>query len=122
MYETVRIAQEKAIEYIRMELRSNSVNQKIRASEADKTARNYITSQNYPSFPHGLGHGIGLEIHESPSLSPFSKDILAPGMVFSVEPGIYISGKVGIRIEDLAAITEKEVTELTHAPKNLISL
>jgi Xaa-Pro aminopeptidase len=115
IYETVRIAQEKAIEYIQ-------ANKQAQAAEADKIARDYITQQGYPSFPHSLGHGIGLEVHESPSLSPYAKDQLIQGMVFSVEPGVYITGKAGVRIEDLMVIESTGARLLTKSSRELISL
>lgn len=90
-------------------------NQIIYASEVDKIAREYILSQGFPSIPHSLGHGIGLAVHESPSLSPASKDILDNGMVFSIEPGIYLPRKFGIRIEDLFTIQDWELIQLTKS-------
>lgn len=69
--------------------------------EADAVARNYLRSKGLAgNFTHSLGHGIGIRIHEAPYLSPRSEDILEDGMVFSVEPGVYIPGEMGIRIED----------------------
>ncbi|HVZ58442.1 MAG TPA: aminopeptidase P family protein [Patescibacteria group bacterium] len=85
----------------------------IAASEIDDVAREYIVSQGYPSIPHSLGHGIGIEVHEAPKLAPHSKNILGEGMVFSLEPGIYLPKKFGVRIEDLYAIQEKKLIKLT---------
>ncbi len=113
MYETVLIAQTKAMEYLKKchserseESRSfdKILQDNIWAKEVDKVARDYITSQGYPSIPHSLGHGIGIEVHESPSLSPNSKEVLKEGMVFSIEPGIYIPGFGGVRMEDLVVL------------------
>jgi len=95
---------------------------KIQASYVDKTARDYILSQNFPDFPHTLGHGIGLAVHEAPSLSAHSKDKLRTGMIFSIEPGIYLQGKTGIRIEDLMVIEGNRSRLLTKAPKELITI
>jgi len=90
-------------------------------SEIDKRARDVIEAAGYGEhFRHGTGHGVGLEIHEAPSLSRRSKDILAPGMVVTVEPGIYLPGKYGVRIEDMALITETGYENLTNANKSLI--
>lgn len=138
MYETVLTAQQLAIDYIarfpiKLGMTKNEIlkqvqndNGKIRndihASEADKIARDYIISKGYPSMPHSLGHGIGLLVHEQPRLSPHSTDILSEGMVFSIEPGIYIPEVGGVRIEDLITIRNGMVKLLTKAPKHLIEL
>lgn len=75
--------------------------------EIDRAARDVIAKAGYGEFfLHRTGHGIGLEVHEPPDVSATSKQIALPGMVFSVEPGIYLKGKFGVRIEDLVAITE----------------
>ena len=75
--------------------------------EIDKAARDVIAKAGYGDyFLHRTGHGIGLEVHEPPDVSATSRQIAMPGMVFSVEPGIYLKGKFGVRIEDLVAITE----------------
>ena len=94
----------------------------VKASDLDKSARDHIISKGFPSIPHSLGHGIGLEVHESPSLSPNSKDKLAEGMVFSIEPGIYVNDKMGVRIEDLFTIQNNKLIQLTNAPKELIQI
>lgn len=94
----------------------------IKAKTLDHVARSYIVKQGFPTIPHSLGHGIGLEVHELPWLSPRSKDVLKPGMVFSIEPGIYIPGFGGIRIEDLVVLTPSNHHLLTTARKELIEL
>ena len=94
----------------------------IKAFDIDKIARNYIIKQGFPTIPHSLGHGIGIEVHEGPRLSPKSKDILKPSMVFSIEPGIYIPGYGGVRIEDLVVLEKNGLRLLTHSPKNLIEI
>lgn len=86
--------------------------------EVDRIAREEIKKAGFIPYSHGLGHGVGLEIHEAPRLSLKSQDTLKEGMVFSVEPGIYIPGWAGIRIEDLVVLTEKGVKILTHAPNH----
>jgi Xaa-Pro aminopeptidase len=74
----------------------------------DKVARDIITGGGYgPEFGHGLGHGVGLAVHESPSLNARNNKIIKPGMVVTIEPGIYISGWGGVRLENMAVVTEK---------------
>lgn len=113
IYQTVLEAQKRAMKQL---------NNGIKASSVDKIARDYIVSQGYPTIPHSLGHGVGLEVHESPRLSPTSNDILKPGMVFSIEPGIYLPNKFGVRIEDLVALEQDGIKILTHSTKALIEL
>ncbi len=92
-------------------------------AEADKAARDIIAEAGYGEyFGHGTGHGVGVEIHESPNLSPRSTQKLKAGNVVTVEPGIYIPGKFGVRIEDMALITETGYENLTSTPKELIIL
>ena len=85
---------------------------------ADSLARTVIEQGGYgESFGHGLGHGIGLATHEAPRVGKESKDILTDGMVFTIEPGIYISGWGGVRIEDIVVLKEGRATVLTKAKK-----
>ncbi len=131
MYQVVLDAQQKAIEFLtsyfhpersRRVINHKSDSKTASASKVDSMAREYIIQKGYPSIPHSLGHGIGLQVHEYPSLSPKSKDILREGMVFSIEPGIYIPGKGGIRIEDLFTIQRGKLTQLTHSSNTFIEL
>jgi len=93
------------------------------AREVDRIARNYIDSCGYGRyFGHGLGHGIGLEVHEGPTLSPRSEVVLTPGMVFTIEPGIYIPEVGGVRIEDTVLLTNDGYRCLTSVPKKLRTL
>lgn len=95
----------------------------VSCAGADKAARDIITDAGYGEFfGHGTGHGVGVEIHEQPRVSPRSKEILAPGHLVTAEPGIYLPGLFGVRIEDMVLITEDGSRGLTHAPKNLIIL
>lgn len=119
MYRTVLNAQQLTIE----QLNNLTIAKKqIKASYVDNIARKHITDQGFPTIPHSLGHGIGIEVHEQPRLSPKSKDILKEGMVFSIEPGIYISGYGGVRIEDLVVLEKNASHLLTHSPKHLIEI
>jgi Xaa-Pro aminopeptidase len=90
--------------------------------EADSLSRDMIVRAGYgEAFSHGLGHGIGLEVHEPPSLSQTrGDDVLRPGMVFSIEPGIYLPGWGGVRIEDLVVLEETRARVLCHSPKELV--
>jgi len=90
------------------------------ASLMHKTAQDIIDKKYINTFGHALGHGVGLEIHELPTLSPKSKKILEVGNVVSVEPGIYIPGLCGVRIEDLVYITKNGCEVLTKSTKKLI--
>lgn len=93
----------------------------VKCSDADKAARNVITEAGYGEyFRHSTGHGVGIEIHEKPFISPKSTATLRSGNVVTDEPGIYIPGKFGVRIEDMALITENGCKNLTKAPKELI--
>lgn len=119
IYEVVVKAQKEAVDFI-----NNCIKQSkdIKASAVDKVARKYIISQGFPSIPHSLGHGIGLEVHEHPHLSPKSKEILKGGMVFSIEPGIYIPDFGGVRIEDLYYLKKSGLKRLTNSSKELTVL
>jgi Xaa-Pro aminopeptidase len=90
--------------------------------EGDALAREVIDQAGYgPAFLHGLGHGIGLEVHEPPWVSMSRGDaVLRPGMVFSVEPGIYLPGWGGVRIEDLVLLEQEGARVLCHSPKELV--
>lgn len=88
--------------------------------EVDGIARNIIGEAGYGSyFTHRLGHFIGYDVHEAGDASPASEIIAEPGMIFSVEPGIYLPDRVGVRIEDLVLVTEDGVRVLNHYPKEL---
>lgn len=114
VYETVRVAQELALEAVRPGLSFK---------ELDAKARDYIASKGYGDyFGHGLGHGIGLEIHEHPTASPRSSQQIEEGMVFTVEPGIYIPGWGGVRIEDSVVVERDGCRRITQVPKGLMIL
>jgi Xaa-Pro dipeptidase len=114
VYETVKEGQKKAAE---------AVKPGMKASDIDAAARNYISEKGYGEyFIHRTGHGIGLEVHEEPYISNVSETILEPGMVFSIEPGIYLPGKFGVRIEDLVLVTETGAEVLNKYTKELIEI
>lgn len=89
--------------------------------DADAVAREYIASKGYgDNFGHGLGHSLGIEVHDGPGLSPSSDTVLAPGMVMTVEPGIYIEGWGGVRIEDDIVVTDSGAKILMKSTKKMI--
>ena len=91
--------------------------------DVDRIARDYITAQGYGDyFGHGLGHGVGLYIHESPAFNTRDTSVVRPGMIETDEPGIYLPGRFGVRIEDMILITEDGCESLAKSPKELIEL
>lgn len=91
--------------------------------EVDALARQVIVANGYPNhFNHGLGHSLGIDVHEPPTSSMGSDDILLPNMLQTVEPGIYVSGMGGVRIEDLVVIKEDKIIDLTTSSKEIIIL
>ncbi|MEA1962283.1 MAG: Xaa-Pro peptidase family protein [Bacillota bacterium] len=111
VYNLVKLANETAI---------SKIKPGVLLSEIDKTARNIITQGGYGEyFNHRLGHGIGLDCHEPPDVSLASDTPLEVGMMFSVEPGIYLPGEFGVRIEDLVMVTEDGCEVLNQYPKEL---
>ena len=111
VWNIVRDAQEKAIAAVRPG---------VSGGEVDAIAREYITSRGHGEhFGHGLGHGLGLDVHDGRILGRRSETVLEPGMVVTVEPGIYIPGWGGVRIEDDVLVTESGADILTKAPKTL---
>ncbi len=112
IYELVRKAQQEARDAIRAGLKGY---------EADAVARDIFERAGYEQyFGHGLGHGVGLETHELPVLNRRSKTVLEPGMVVTIEPGLYIPRSMGVRIEDMVCITDKGAEVLTESPRDLI--
>jgi len=109
LYTIVLRAQRAAIE---------GISSGMTGAEADKLARDFITEAGYgENFGHSLGHGLGMEVHENPRVGQNSPDTLTDGMVFTIEPGIYISGWGGIRIEDDAVLENGKIRLLTSSPK-----
>jgi len=85
----------------------------------DKVAREFLNKKFKNNFKHGLGHGVGTVIHEWPNFKPKSEDVLPVGCVMTIEPGIYLQGFGGVRIEDMVLITRNGYQNLTKVPKNI---
>jgi Xaa-Pro aminopeptidase len=95
----------------------------VKCGDVDEAARSVLrTAGLAEAFSHSTGHGVGLEIHEPPRVGTGQTTQLHPGMVVTVEPGIYLEGEFGIRIEDMVAVTRTGAEVLTPAPKALIEL
>ncbi len=93
----------------------------VRFCDIDAAARDYITEKGYGKyFTHRLGHSIGIEDHDFGDVSSANTDVVQPGQIFSIEPGIYIPGEVGVRIEDLVIANEDGCEVLNHYPKDLM--
>ena len=91
------------------------------ASQADQLARSVVEQAGYgDAFGHNLGHGVGLAVHEFPTLGPSSSDSLANGMVFTIEPGIYLAGQGGVRIEDMVVLENGKAKVLSKAKRDLL--
>jgi Xaa-Pro aminopeptidase len=113
-YESVREAQQSAIAAVRPG---------ITTGEVDEAARKVLrTSGLGRYFTHSTGHGVGLEIHESPRVAARQKEVLRPGMVITIEPGVYFPGKWGVRIEDMVAVSESGCEVLTPTSKDLLTV
>ena len=111
VYELVRKAQAASLE---------AIEAGVKGEDVDKVAREAIDAAGHGErFGHGLGHGVGLEVHEAPRLSPRSDDVLAAGEVVTVEPGVYLPGRFGVRIEDLVVVTEDGLRNLSSLPRDL---
>ena len=111
-YDVVLTAQRAAIDYVAAGGRS--------AKQADKIARDIVDKSPFAgTFNHTLGHGVGIMIHESPSLSALSTDKLTDGMVFTIEPGVYLEGEFGIRIESLLTIENGKLTVIDRSDKEI---
>jgi Xaa-Pro aminopeptidase len=113
-YEVVLAAQRAALAGIRAG---------VPAVEADRLARRVVDDTSFAGmFGHALGHGLGLDVHEQPRLSTETTDVLAPGNVVTVEPGIYVEGTFGVRIEDDVVVTDDGIENLTGFRKDLIEV
>jgi Xaa-Pro aminopeptidase len=111
VYEIVQEAQQRAFEAVRPG---------VWAEDIDATARSYISQQGYGAyFLHRTGHGIGLDNHEPPYLVEGDVTVLEPGMMFSIEPGVYLKGQFGVRIEDIVMVTPTGAERLNEFPRDL---
>jgi Xaa-Pro aminopeptidase len=111
VYEVVRRAQQAALE---------AIHAGVTGEDVDGAARTVIDGAGYGDrFGHALGHGVGLEVHEGPRLAQRSDDVLTAGEVVTVEPGIYLPGKLGVRIEDLVVVSDEGLRNLSALPKEL---
>jgi len=114
LYEAVREAQQAGIEAVRAG---------EEAGKVDKATRRVLQRAGLARyFTHSTGHGVGLEIHEMPRLARAVTEVLQPGMVITIEPGVYVAGKGGVRIEDMVVVTERGCEVLTPSPKELITI
>lgn len=114
VYRTVQVAQQKAIDAVRPGISTRQV---------DAVARQYIEKKGYKGrFGHGLGHGVGLAIHEQPRLSPLSDTVVAAGMVFTMEPGVYLPGWGGVRIENMIRVGRKGAQVLNRLGTDLMQI
>jgi Xaa-Pro aminopeptidase len=114
MYDAVLAANEAALAVVRPG---------AAAADLDRVARGVLEGRGFgENFTHGLGHGVGLVVHEAPTVGPRSRDTLRVGNVVTIEPGVYVPGFGGVRIEDLVAVEDGGSRLLSHAPKHLIEL
>lgn len=116
MYETVLRAQQAALAALRPGVSVRSV---YEISKEIIAAEGYVVGPGEEGYMHSLGHGVGLDVHEKPALSPRSDEILRPGMVVTVEPGLYYEAHGGVRIEDMVVITDSGHANLTDHPYQL---
>ena len=111
VYELVRSAQATALD---------AVGPGVKGADADAASREPIEAAGHADhYGHGLGHGVGLEVHEAPRMGKTSEDVLKAGDVVSVEPGVYVPGRFGVRIEDLVTVTEDGIRNLSGTSKDL---
>jgi Xaa-Pro aminopeptidase len=113
-YEAVRESQQAAVDAVRSG---------IAVAEVDEVARKVLRKARLARyFTHSTGHGVGLEIHEAPRVAQGQDDVLQPGMVITIEPGVYFPGKWGVRIEDMVAVTTSGCEVLTPTGKDLLTV
>ncbi len=114
VYQAVQQAQQAAVDAVRPG---------VAVSEVDRAARKSLQDSGLAKyFTHSTGHGVGLEIHEAPRLAAGQPEVLKPGMVITIEPGVYVPGKWGVRIEDMVVVTERGCEVLTPTSKELVAI
>ena len=114
VYQAVKQAQQVAVD---------AVGPGIRVGDVDRAARKSLQNSGLAKyFTHSTGHGVGLEIHEAPRVAAGQMEILQPGMVITIEPGVYVPGKWGVRIEDMVVVTERGCEVLTPTSKELVAI
>ena len=114
IYQAVQQAQQAAVDVVKPG---------IAAGEVDRAARKSLQNSGLAKyFTHSTGHGVGLEIHEAPRLAAGQTEVLKPGMVITIEPGVYVPGKWGVRIEDMVVVTERGCEVLTPTSKELVAI
>ena len=114
IYEAVREAQQAAVA---------AVTPGVSLGEVDGTARKVLKRNGLGRyFTHSTGHGVGLEIHEAPRIAAGQTEVLKPGMVITIEPGVYIPGKCGLRIEDMVVVTDRGCEVLTPTSKEMVAI
>jgi Xaa-Pro aminopeptidase len=113
-YEAVRESQAAAVRAVRPG---------VSVAQVDRAARMSLKKSGLDQFfTHSTGHGVGIEIHEAPRVARGATDVLRPGMVITIEPGVYVPGKFGVRIEDMVVVTEKGCEILTPTGRELTSI
>jgi len=114
LYEAVREAQQAA---------TDVVAPGVEVGEVDRSARKLLQKKGLSRhFTHSTGHGVGLEIHEAPRIAAGQREVLQPGMVITIEPGVYVPGVGGVRIEDMVVVTKQGRQVLTPTPKELMTV
>ncbi len=114
IYNATKEAQEVAIDYLKTHMKEG-----FELKKAHELANSHLNKLGYSDIPHSLGHGVGLQVHEMPMVSPYSDEKLSLGMVITVEPGIYMAGLAGVRIEDTCLVTTDGLELLTKSQKQL---
>lgn len=114
IYTATKEAQEIALDSLRTHMKDD-----FESKKPAELANSHLKALGFSEIPHGLGHGVGLQVHENPSLSPLTEEKLMPGMIVTVEPGVYILNVGGVRIEDTLLIRMDGIESLTKSPKEM---